>query len=138
MKRLAFAAVIAAALAAAGCHSEPAAADSRPTHVIWRRVAAFSGHGSTQTESFSVESGAVRVRWTTSHESPKGAGAFKLSLNSAVSGRILQPLADVRGNGQNTAYVSIDPHWSYLLIDSKNVDWSIVVEEPISVEAAGR
>ncbi|MGH9558269.1 MAG: hypothetical protein ACRD30_03450 [Bryobacteraceae bacterium] len=134
----ALAATVVAAVVCAGCRSAPASADSKPVKVIWRQVASFSGRGSSQTQSFSVESGAIRVRWRTSNESPKGAGDFKMTLNSAVSGRVLQPLADSNGTGQDTAYVSIDPHWSYLVIDSKNVDWSAVVEEPVTVSPGER
>ena len=42
------------------------------------------------------------------------------------------------GAGSGTAYVSDDPHMFYLVIDSKDVDWSVTVEEPVGRSVAAR
>ena len=69
--------------------------------------------------------------WQTSHEELPGAGIFTVTLHSSISGRPLEPVVDYRGVGHNTAYVTEDPHLSYLVIDSSHIDWSVKVEEGI-------
>ncbi len=119
-----------AALAMAGCRSEPAP-KAEPAVVKWKPLGAWSGHGNAQTESFDAETGELRVIWQTSHEQHPGTGIFAVTLHSAVSGRVLEPVVDYRGVGHDTAYVTVDPHLSYLVIDSSNIDWSVKVEEGI-------
>jgi hypothetical protein len=91
----------------------------------------WSGRGSTQTDSFNIESGQWRIKWKTSNESPPGTGTFKLTVHSAVSGRPLMQAVDFKGVGHNTAYVTEDPRLYHLVIDSNNVDWSFSVEEEV-------
>jgi hypothetical protein len=68
---------------------------------------------------------------------PPGAGAFRVTIHSAVSGRQLDTAVEHHGVGQNTAYVNIDPHLSYLVVDSSNVDWSVTVEEGVTADGQG-
>jgi hypothetical protein len=82
-----------------------------------------------------VESGALRVKWETRNESPSGAGTFRVSLHSAISGRVLQVVVDQRGAGGDTLYIEDEPRVSYLVVDSKNVDWSMTVEEAVPATA---
>jgi hypothetical protein len=97
--------------------------------VAWRRLGSWSGHGNAQTESFDIGS-QIRLRWETRNEASPGTGTFAVTVNSAVSGRDLALAVDHHGTGRDTAYVGVEPHFSYLVISSKDVDWSIVVEEP--------
>ena len=62
--------------------------------VVWKSLGEWSGHGNAQTESFISLTGALRMHWQTKNEAPKGAGTFKLILQSAISGRDLQQLVD--------------------------------------------
>ena len=57
-----------------------------------------------------------------------------MTVNSAVSGRELAVAIDHRGTGQGIAYVGVDPHLSYLVIESSKIDWSLTVEEPTPAE----
>ena len=125
--------VIAAVLlmGACGSRAKPAA---KPVTVGWRPLGSWTGHGSTQTESFEIESGEVRLRWQTSNEKPAGTGTFVVGVHSAVSGRLLDQAIEFQGVGHDISYVTEDPHWSYLVIDSKNVDWSVQIEEPVISE----
>lgn len=118
----------AAAMLASGCRKEKPPEPKAAT-ILWHSIGSWSGRGDAQTESFDVGYEPCRVRWQAKNESQPGAGALRVTLNSAVSGRELQVIVDQQGAGQNTAYVHVDPHYSYLVIESKNVDWSVTVEE---------
>jgi hypothetical protein len=76
----------------------------------------------------------VRLRWQTTNEKSPGTGTFVVGVHSAVSGRLLDQAIEFRGVGHDISYVTEDPHWSYLVIDSNNVDWSVEVEEPVISE----
>ncbi len=122
------------ALAAAACRSKPAE-QHKELLVGWRPVGAWSGRGDTQTDSFNIESGQWRIKWKTTHETAPGAGTFRVMVHSAVSGRPLELAVDHRGAGQDTAYVNEDPRLFHLVIESKNLDWSVAVEESVVAEA---
>ena len=74
----------------------------------------------------------MRVRWETSHETTPGAGRFKVSLHSAISGRALQTVIDTRGTGGDVAHVQDEPRVSYLVVESTAVDWRVTVEEAVA------
>ncbi len=125
--------LLAAALLACGCRSDhPPAA----TQLVqkWRPLGSWSGHGDTQTESFEIGYTEVRLRWVTRNESRPGAGKFHVTVHSSVSGRELADAINRQGTDHGTAYVGVDPHYSYLLIESANLDWWITVEEPYVVD----
>jgi hypothetical protein len=129
MKKLA---LIASLLIIAACQHKEKPPE---TIVVWHLIGEWSGHGDveTQTESFDIETGDVRVKWRASNEKTPGKGRLNVEVHSAVSGRVLDTPIDNKGVGEDIAYVGIDPHWSYLLINSKGVDWSVSVEEPIEM-----
>ena len=52
-----------------------------------------------------------------------------MSLHSAISGRPLQTVLDVRGSGGADVYFEDDPRVSYLVVESDQVEWRLVVEE---------
>ena len=121
---------LAAALLTAACGAP--AAKSVPEEVVgWKNLGEWSGHGNAQTESFVGLTGALRMRWRTNNETPKGAGTFRLILQSAISGRDLQETVDEKGPGEGTAYAAEDPRAFQITVDSKNLDWSFTVEEAI-------
>jgi hypothetical protein len=127
-------AALAAAAAAASCRREAAPVAARP-EMIWRAVGTWSGHGNRQTESFTSDTGALRVRWEAkpSRGAPDKA-SFKLTAHSAISGRILQQVVDEPGPGSGVDYVSQDPHVFYMSVESAGVDWTFSVEEGIAGE----
>ena len=97
--------------------------------VVWKSLGEWSGHGNAQTESFFGLTGALRMHWRTKNEDPKGAGTFKLILQSAISGRDLQEPVDEKGPGEGTAYTAEDPRAFQISVASANLDWSFTVEE---------
>lgn len=106
--------------------------------VGWRPVGTWSGHGDEQTDSFEIESGQFRIKWVASNEKPAGTGTLKLIAHSAVSGRpLVVALEQHQGNGHGTALVNDDPRPYYVVIESKNVDWTITVEEAVVGQPRG-
>jgi hypothetical protein len=98
---------------------------------VWQRVASWSGRGNQQLETFPIAHWGWRVQWATSNESPPG-GTFKVTAHSGDSGRqIAEIAADVRGVDHDTTYVTDLPRSYYLVVESSNVDWSIIVEEGV-------
>ena len=99
--------------------------------VVWKTLGTWSGRGNSQTESFIGLTGALRMNWRTHNETPAGAGWFRLTLQSAISGRDLQEVVDEKGQSDGTAYVADDPRVFQISVDSANVDWSFSVEEAV-------
>ena len=124
-------AAIGVASAASACrrHDAPAVKKSEP-QMIWRPVGSWSGHGNRQTESFTSDTGTLRVRWETTAESTD-PGAFRLTAHSAISGRPLQQVVDHPGAGSGIGYVQQDPHVFYVVVESSHVNWKFTVEEAV-------
>jgi hypothetical protein len=120
--------VVAAAMAGAGCRAKPPASH---TETIWQRLGTWSGHGQLQTESFNGDSGALRIRWTASHSTSDGT--FQLTVHSAISGRPMGVVVDHAGDGDGTAYFTDDPHVFFAVVDSKDLDWTFTVEQPVDI-----
>jgi hypothetical protein len=115
-----------------GCRrAEPAA--SEPL-VVWRKLGAWSGQGSIQTEPFISDTGALRVRWETRAAEAGGAGSFRVVVHSDVSGRSLGVAVDARGAGGDTAYFNEDPRPFFLAVESDNLDRTLAVEEPLAAK----
>ena len=74
----------------------------------------------------------MRVQWKTINEVTPGAGTFRLTINSSISGRPLFTAVDRRGTGSDVAYVQEDPRVFFAVVDSANLDWSFTVEEAVS------
>lgn len=68
-----------------------------------------------------------RVKW----KATGAKGNFKLTANSAVSGRPITELAEHEGPGEGIGYVNDDPRQYYLVIDSSDLDWTVTVEQSI-------
>jgi hypothetical protein len=129
--------LMAAALACAACRPE-AKPGSHQTLVGWQPVGSFSGRGNSQTESFNIDSGQWRIKWATMNENPTGAGTFEMTVHSAVSGRPMGVPVEHRGTGHGTAYINEDPRLYHLVIESKNIDWSVSIEEAVVGYATGQ
>jgi hypothetical protein len=118
-----------ALLLAVACHAP--AETKREPEVAWHRLGSWSGSGSTQTESFLFESGALRVRWETRNEESGHVGQFRLTLHSAVSGREMAVAAEQRGVGKGESLIAETPHQAYLLVESSSLDWTFSIDEGI-------
>ena len=83
------------------------------------------------------ETGRFRIHWQTSNESPAGAGTFKLTLRSAISGRTMGIVAETTGTSAGTADFDEGPRTYDFLVESANVDWTFRVEETLGEFANG-
>jgi hypothetical protein len=99
--------------------------------LVWHQLGSWSGHGSMQTESFTSDTGTLRVRWEATPPSSTPNAPFRLTAHSAISGRPLQQVVEYAGAGAGVDYVQQDPHVFYMVIDAKDVNWRFTVEEAI-------
>lgn len=116
-----------------GCSDPPS---PPPAHVaVIRSLGTFSGRGD-RTIGVVSESGRLRIRWETRHESPAGRGTFRLALHSGVSGRPIELITDERGPGSGSRDVADDPRPYNLMVESTNLEWSFSVEEIVAAPAS--
>jgi hypothetical protein len=71
------------------------------------------------------------VQWSTSNETRPGAGTFRLTIHSAISGRPLQVAVDQQGPGRDMAYVHEDPRVFFAVVDAAGLDWSFTIDEAV-------
>jgi hypothetical protein len=45
----------------------------------------------------------------------------------------METVVDHDGNGQGVAYFSDDPRVFFAVVDSRNLDWTFTIEEPVDV-----
>jgi len=114
------------------CHSPPAAPASSGT--VTRSLGSFQGQGN-QTIGVVSESGRLHVSWNTKGERLPGRGTFRLALHSAVSGRPIQLIVEMRGEGSGSADVAEDPRPYNFMVESENLDWSFTVDEVVAAPA---
>ena len=125
-------------LCAPGCRREEVVAAKPAPQMVWRASGSWSGRGNRQTESFTSDTGALRVTWEASAVPGEPTpGRLKLIAHSAISGRILQEVLDQEGPGSGTGYVSQDPHVFYISVESSGLAWRFSVEEGIAGEIVG-
>ena len=103
--------------------------EPQPIVAVTRPVGSWQGRGTATVGDIPSETGRFRIVWETSNESPAGAGTFKLTLRSAISGRTLGIVADHTGVGSGTAEFDEGPRTYDFLVESANVDWKFRVEE---------
>lgn len=134
--RAALAVAVLAASGTGGCRAgtdRPAKPAERA--VAWHRLGAWAGRGNLQTESFTSDTGALRIHWETTPQAgnagPARTGGFRLTAHSAISGRPLQEVVDHAGVGSGVGYVQQDPHVFYVVVDSSGLNWMFTVEEAI-------
>lgn len=120
------AALFALGIAACARHPQPKQA------IGWRPVGTWSGHGNAQTDSFNIDSGQWRIKWSVTNENPAGTGTFHATVHSAVSGRPLLEEIIHQGPGHGTAYVNEDPRLFDIDVESANEDWTVSVEEAVA------
>ena len=110
-----------------GCGNPPA--EPQPIVAVTRVVGSWSGRGTRTVGDVPSETGRFRIFWQTSNETPAGAGTFKLTLRSAISGRTIGIVADTKGTGAGTADFDEGPRTYDFLVESANLDWTFRVEE---------
>lgn len=120
-----------------GACREQTHAKNTKERVFWKPIASWSGHGNLQTDSFEMAAGNWRVKWEARNPKDPKAGIFRISVHSAISGRPLETAVEHRGAGHDIDYVDEDPRVFFLVIDAKDMDWSVTVEEPLIEDTSG-
>lgn len=126
-----------AATVGMGCRAERPV--ERPVDrqvLVWTPVGSWSGRASLQTDSFTSDTGAFQIHWASQPGPTAAPGGLRVSLYSAVSGRPLLVAVDHEGAGKDSVYVTEDPREFYLVIDSRDTEWSVRLDE--GVRAAER
>jgi hypothetical protein len=132
IRRVVLVGIVIGAMGASACGPRADRAPRSEPTVVWRQLGSWSGRGSLQTESFTSESGTLRVRWEASISGAAPApGMFRLDAHSAISGRLLQQVVDHAGVGRGIGYVQQDPHVFYVVVESSQLNWQFTVEEAI-------
>jgi len=129
-QRLSILILVGVALLNASCGDDVPRA--RTPAVVWRTLGSWSGRGSMQTGPFISDTGSLRLRWETSNEAAPGAGTFRVTVHSDVSGRSLVLAVDARGVGRDITYVSEDPRAFFLAVESTNLDWTVAADEGVA------
>lgn len=109
------------------CRAKPT--EPQPIVAVIKVVGTWQGRGTATVGDVPSETGRFRITWTTSNESAAGAGTFKLTLRSAISGRTLGIVTDHKGVGAGTVDYDEGPRTYDFLVESANVDWRFQVEE---------
>ncbi|MSO35534.1 MAG: hypothetical protein EXQ54_03765 [Acidobacteria bacterium] len=104
---------------------------------VTREVGAWQGRGIATVGDIPSETGRFRIHWQTTNESPAGAGTFKLTMRSAISGRTLQLVVDHQGVGAGTADYDEGPRTYDFLVESANLDWKFRVDETTGAYVPG-
>ncbi len=90
-------------------------------------IASWTGSGSKDTESFSVDAAEWRVRWSATATSSVG-GSLYITVYSASGERVAAASSgDIRGQRTDSSFVRAPAGRYYLSIISANVNWRIDV-----------
>jgi hypothetical protein len=117
----------------AAAKGAPAGAAAVQQQITWRKLGEWSGGGSQQTDSFTSDSGMLRIHWkTTAQPGAAQPGSFVLTLHSSISGRPLVTAVDEKGPREETTFVSPDPHVFFARIEATGLDWKFSVDEGYS------
>lgn len=104
----------------------------------WNALGAWSGHRGRQTESFDITTGSLRLTWDARRDQvplDRDSAYLRVSLHSAISGRVLETVTDTRGPGAGTIRLAAQPRVAYLLVESGGLEWSVTLEEGLPVSA---
>jgi hypothetical protein len=123
--------VLLALLFAAGCKRAPVPTETEQV-LAWQPVGTWSGSADIQTESFTSQTGTFKFTWETKDTTPT-PGHTVIMLHSAVSGRPLVEAVDHTGAGKDAIFVSEDPREFYVVVTADRSEWSLKVEEGISL-----
>ena len=81
------------ALAGSSCDETPPPVSGNPSsqqQIQWERIKSWSGSGSQYLDSFTSDTGALRIEWETKRvEGAAEGGSLKVVIHSAISGRPL-------------------------------------------------
>jgi hypothetical protein len=126
--------VLLCVLASACSSPEAKPTQEKPNQNIqWRTLGSFAGRGNEQTQSFTSDTGVMRILWEAKSSGPaSSSGTLRVTIHSAISGRPLLMALDQKGPGKGTAFVGEDPRVFFAVVDSRDLDWSFTVQERVN------
>ncbi len=117
-------------LLSCGDSSPQRVTEAQGNEAVWNTIRSWSGSGDAQLDSFTSDTGALRIEWEARAKTDaEGAGVFKVAIHSSISGRPLTVPIDHRGVGRGTAFVSEEPRVFFALVTAQNLDWKITISE---------
>ena len=91
--------------------------EAQQNKAVWNTIRSWSGSGDAQLDSFTSDTGALRIEWEAKAENEATApGIFRVAIHSSISGRPLTVPIDHRGPGRGTAFVSEEPRVFFALV----------------------
>ncbi len=133
LRRILGVVVLAAAAWVAGAYWPRPQTEAAPKELVmgWRPILSQSGSGTVQTESFPIDTGQWRIKWTAAATSDTDSGTdqFRVGVHSAVSGRLMTVAVDTQQAGEGVAYVAEEPRPFFLSIESSGLEWTVRIEE---------
>src|SRR4051812_37999748 len=103
---------------AAGSCGPRTGSDGRQGQVGWRPIVSLSGNGPSQSDSFNIETGEWRIKWTARSRKSHYPEKLRVTVHSAISGRPLMVAIDHQGPGRDVTYINEDPRLYHLVIES--------------------
>jgi hypothetical protein len=116
-----------------GCGSSPQPpSPPQPTAINWHTIGTWSGRGSKQTDSFTSDTGVLRIEWRAMPvDVSRKPGTFRLTVHSSISGRPVGVAVDHPGAGSGTAFVMEEPRVFFTNVDADDLDWSFTIQERV-------
>lgn len=117
-------------LLSCGDSSPQRVTEAQGDEAVWNTIRSWSGSGDAQLDSFTSDTGALRIEWEAKAKTDAEApGLFKVAIHSSISGRPLTVPIDQRGTGHGTAFVSEEPRVFFALVSAQDLDWKITISE---------
>ena len=104
--------------------------EAQQDQAVWNAIRSWSGNGDAQLDSFTSDTGALRIQWEAKvNDEGRGSGVFRVAIHSSISGRPLTVPVDHRGAGSGTVFVSEEPRVFFAVVSGEGLDWKITISE---------
>jgi hypothetical protein len=106
-------------------------AQPQQEQALWNTVRTWSGNGHAQLDSFTSDTGALRLEWEAKARNDTAEKeSFRIAIHSSISGRPLAVPIDHRGSGGGTVFVSEEPRVFFAVVNaSDGFDWKVTISE---------
>ena len=122
--------VLAGLLSACADSAPSRVTEAQQDQVVWQQVRTWSGNGDAQLDSFTSDTGALRLEWeATAKTEAAAARNFSIAIHSSISGRPLTVPIDHRGSGNGSVFVSEEPRVFFMVVTGQDFDWKVTVSE---------
>jgi hypothetical protein len=97
----------------------------------WNPIRTWSGNGHAQLDSFTSDTGALRIEWEAKARNETAEKeSFRVAIHSSISGRPLAVPVDHQGTGGGTVFLSEEPRVFFAVVSaSDGFDWKVTISE---------